>query len=505
MPLPISGALSTNSIADEIGYTQSFLHSLAGPLKSGNAPGTFSLTYMFRPGNVRSYLNLNNNQSYSGVTQTAPFGMSAFHGQEAIYKCVSFTASNGITGSAEIVIYYKNTITATFSGTQSYCIRQKWDGSMDIKNLINATYSLGLTCAIGTGGGTTSTNTNYTKHGIRIYAVGGYGLTGGTTSALAAAYNTANAFGGTFANTWWANPSSNTTDGRQNRAGFWNAAGVPFATASIINYSAADDGIGNGFISFPMTATQTRTYYLGVGSDNGAKVDVDNVLIFSYSNFSDTINFNYWHIYPITFSSGYHIISVYNHNLQSQGSLAAELYGNTFSSLINILDSATASGITPSNIDIIYTTKDHITSGSFYQSYGLTCSTGLDFTGTISLTGSGGFTSSGYATFSIQSGYINVSYDSVKVNGITVSGVSFPIAGNGAGNGTSSQVGGTQSVDISYTLGFSIGSRYIKLTDSINFDKCWTLSSGSFTISTTASIFADTTIYIISGTGTAPC
>jgi len=141
MALPTTGSLTMSLIADEVGYSLYKPYFLAGPtLSSGTtgSPGLTSLSYFFRPGAVFT----------SGVRQgPSGFSMSAFYGQEALYNCVAFrgTASAGsnATGSATFTSYYKNKQTVIFLGAtpSSYCVRQLWNGQLDISNITNVTYS----------------------------------------------------------------------------------------------------------------------------------------------------------------------------------------------------------------------------------------------------------------------------------------------------------------------------------------------------------------------------
>ena len=367
MGLPISGPLSTNLIADEVGYTQSIRHNLAGNSTPSQSPQN-SLTHFYRPGNVAT----------SGVTQSKPFGINPFHGQEAIYKCVTFTPTSG-TGTAQIVSYYKVSQTISFTYSVSYCIRQNWDGNMAIKNVTNATYFVGNICSSFTGQSIPSPNVNYGQEGVRIFSVGGYNQNGDVIS-LDLDLKTP-VFGGTFSNMWWSNPNSQIDQGRLNNTGLWNDTDVPYPGTSPIQF------IGNGSLTFTINSPSTRIYYVGVGADNGITLTVDGVTQFSQNSSGSTDwQFKYWNIYPITFSAGLRTLKVINTNSGSVGSLGIDVYGNSLSSLENILQSATATSATPSNIDLIYSSSNYRYSGIFYQDLNSVCPTTTTTTSTTTTT-----------------------------------------------------------------------------------------------------------------------
>ena len=251
--LPITGRLDTNMIADELGYTMSVRHNLAGGFEPSTNPIN-SLTYFYRPGNVFT----------SGVPQDRrPFGMSAFHGQAALYKCIGLSANDGVTGSATIVSYYKNTISVTFSNsTTYYCVRQNWDGNLALSNLTNATYSIGGTCSGVTIGGTSSvrvSNPQYGKYGVLLYKdtwqSSGIPSTPGDYAYFArTSLNDSGTWGptygiGTYSNNWWANPNYTSSYGRLNKCGIWRSAS-----------SFAGDVFDINFSYYSQT---NKTYYVG--------------------------------------------------------------------------------------------------------------------------------------------------------------------------------------------------------------------------------------------------
>lgn len=515
MPLPTSGPLYTNLIADEVGYTQSIQHNLAGPPMAGNTPGTYSLTYFFRPGNVASL----------GVTQVAPFGMSAFYGQEAIYRCVSFSPT-GPTGSAEVVTYYKNLQTITFSSATNYCIRQNWDGQMAIKNTISATYTIGATCsAIGgqDGQSVPSQDITYGMYGVKVYNVGGYDINGntGVNGTLSLVYNTGlYATGlGTYSNFWWAQPSPEVSGaGRLNYAGIWNNTNIPITGAS-------GQYVGSGYLSFTLNIPSTRTYYVGVGGDNGVTIKLDNTLILSQTgsgtgfggyqepfqfinNNTDDLYYKYWHIYPITFSSGIRLLQISNNNYlgvgtystSSIGAFGVEVYGNTFSSLKNILDSGIddTTGLTPSNIEIIYTSGAHSSAAVFYQNLGVLCPSKVTTTSTTTTTTTISPTFSYIDTNNTSS---DISITNITVNGVAISTgtYSFPINTGQHTIMKNYQLGGSLTIRIFY----SSTSDTQKITfddDTLSTPVCSAVNVSPITF-TNQSFGAGNTEYILAQSG----
>lgn len=478
MPIPVAGPLTTDLIAEEIGYTQGIQHNLAGPLKSDNSPGTYSLSYFFRNGNV----------STSGVPQSAPFGMSAFYGQEAIYRCVSFTSSGAVIGTASVVTYYKTIQTITFSSDRkSFCIRQNWDGSMAISNMTNGTYSLGSTCSAITGQSVASSVSVYTTFGVKVYSVGGYDINGNITAPLAFSASTA-LTSGTFSNLWWANPNSNSADGRLNRTGLWNSINVPTTGTPQNNYG------GFGYLSFSINADVTRAYYIGIGGDNYVTIKVDGATCISQTGSNpgsnNDWNFKYWHIYPVTFSAGLRRLDIINYNEPaSQGSLGVDVYGNSFSSLQSVFNNAQpSSSATPSGLDLMYTSSSFRNSGTFFQNLSIDCPlvspTTTTTTTTTSTTTTTTTTFAGFATVHVDATQaLNITITDVTVNGISISGASFPLTTGNTTQGDTSQLGSGISIAIQYTS--SISGQHINVTDSNSTVSCQNYGVGTGTLTFT--------------------
>jgi hypothetical protein len=114
--LPTTGTLSQLAIANEVGAPTSAI-KFAGSA----TPSTDSLVYYYRSGNVNT----------AGVNQTADFKFSEFWGQEAKYKCTSYTAG-GSTGTATLIIYpgVSTNISVPASNTYYYCTRINYNDAV---------------------------------------------------------------------------------------------------------------------------------------------------------------------------------------------------------------------------------------------------------------------------------------------------------------------------------------------------------------------------------------
>ncbi len=482
MPIPIAGPLSTNIISDEVGYTMSYPHNLAGPLKSDSSPGTFSLTYFFRNGNVAT----------SGVTQTAPFGMSAFYGQEAIYRCVTFTASGAVIGTATVVSYYKNLQTVTFSSDRkSFCIRQNWDGQMAISNVLAGTYSIGTTCSAITGQSVVSVSGVYTSYGVRVYNIGGYDINGNTAIGSVLAFSASTSLvGGTFTNRWWSNPASNATDGRLNMTGLWNDSNVPVPGTPQTQY------VGNGYLSFSINATESRPYYVGIGSDNYMTIKLDGATCISQTGSNvasnNDFNFKYWNIYPITFSAGFRLLELINTNEAGVGSMGFDIYGNNLSSLQNVFSNAIPnSSATPSGLNLIYTSGSFRNSGTFFQNLTSTCpTTPTTTTSTTTTTTTSGATTTSTTTTTTTSGVTTTSTTTTTTTAIADNIV--------IDNNSTDIVIGTFTLDSvtvpgSYAAAGNSSAHYLATDGTVDLFIDWTVNSTTqkITITDTNGNFVD--------------
>jgi hypothetical protein len=163
--------------------------------------------------------------------------------------------------------------------------------------------------------------------------------------------------GGTYNGTFWANPVPSNKTGRLNYTGLWSAEDV--------------NSIAKGTLTFTIGAPSTKTYYLGIGCDNIASVYIDNTLTFSTLTNPD--NYRYWNIYPIILASGSHVVKLEGINNDDNpnplgptpGLMGIEIYNNTFSQLSASIATASLGSSTPSGLNILYSSKDHLTEATF--------------------------------------------------------------------------------------------------------------------------------------------
>ncbi|HUC80964.1 MAG TPA: hypothetical protein VMR70_08615 [Flavisolibacter sp.] len=152
-----------------------------------------------------------------------------------------------------------------------------------------------------------------------------------------------------------ANLRNSTVSGPLNRCGIWacGATREPF----------------NVWLGFErqIAAPQSKTYYLGIGSDNEFRVIVDGTLRFaSDTTLYDQENFKLWHIFPLYLGSGTHTIRFEAKNSGAFASFGAELYNNT----IPQLDSATSY----SSLDTLFSTANMV--GQHFNSGDTACQSG---------------------------------------------------------------------------------------------------------------------------------
>lgn len=129
-------------------------------------------------------------------------------------------------------------------------------------------------------------------------------------------------------NPFWINNLTE-TDGALNRAGFWNSlSDAPFAPTWVD-------------VTIPIIVPETKTYYIGLGADNIARIVVDCEEVMTMDADAMAVNhatdnrvpFTMWHIYPINLTQGLHFIRLGGQNFQLVGenpaSFGAEIYNNT--------------------------------------------------------------------------------------------------------------------------------------------------------------------------------
>jgi hypothetical protein len=202
-----------------------------------------------------------------------------------------------------------------------------------------------------------SNNVEYATDGVKLYS-SGYNIDGTGTNI---SWNTSNK-GGSYTGTFWTNPVTANKTGRLNYAGLWSGKSLYY--------------LGTGILTFNITASSNTTYYFGIGCDNLASVYLDNTLIVAQSYPDGTgANFKYWNIYPVSVSSGSHVVKLVGENagipsLSNPGSMGIEIYNNT-STQISASIAASPNGTSiPSGINLVYSSKDHLTEGDFGNQYG---------------------------------------------------------------------------------------------------------------------------------------
>ena len=344
MALPSQGTLTTELIAAEIGAPTGA--GVNRKFAGGSNPTTDSLIYYYRPGNINT----------TGVDQSAPFSPSDFYGQEALYKCTSFTAG-GSTGTATVIVYpgITTNISVSANTTNYYCARVNYNGGAAVSNVSGLTVNTGSNCNgnIAAGNSAASPYVDYGTFGVRLYS--SYNLDGSGTSANWLC----NDAGGTYAGTFWANPNNNTSDGRLNQASLW---------------SGSQGYVGTGSLSFAVNATTTKDYYVGIAADNYCSIYLDNVLkVAQTANINDTNNFKYWHIYPINITAGIHTLLIRGINNAgpgaNPGSMAVEIYDNTSTQISASIAAAPNGSSTPSGLTILYSSKNYRGAGVIGAAY----------------------------------------------------------------------------------------------------------------------------------------
>ena len=326
--LPTTGTLSQLAIANEVGAPTSAI-KFAG----SSTPSTDSLVYYYRPGNVNT----------AGVNQTADFRFSEFFGQEAKYKCTSYTAG-GSTGTATIVIYpgISVNISVPASNTYYYCTRINYNDAVAASSVSGLTIVAGSDCngSLSVGNSVASTNATYGTYGVKLFST--VNSSGGGTNISWLCDD----IGGSYTSTFWANPNNNTNDGRLNQTGLW--------TGSVGGYE------GTGSLTINVVAPSTKTYYIGTGFDNYGTLTVNGTRIFSQSPQNSVDNFRYWNIYPISLTAGSNLIFVQDVNLSTgPAALGAEIYDNTSTEISASVAASPNGSSIPSGLNVLYSSANN--------------------------------------------------------------------------------------------------------------------------------------------------
>jgi len=200
---------------------------------------------------------------------------------------------------------------------------------------------------------------SYNKYGTNFYAnidnaifpIGGYNPLSddnGTGTTITLLQNVRNTL-------WGDDPSAPTIKGRLNNIGVW-------ATTTVPN----DEWIG---FTHCLTLTEGGVYSLGICGDNYVRIKVNGQLIINID--LDAGNFNYWHVFPLTFTSGINIIELEGANQSGSASFGAEIYSTT----PDVLSGLTAT--TQLEPYIVFSTKNKF--GEVFdlgQNSGLSCPDG---------------------------------------------------------------------------------------------------------------------------------
>ncbi len=120
-------------------------------------------------------------------------------------------------------------------------------------------------------------------------------------------------------NSIWGNiTSANALTTILNTSGVWSSA------------AAANEWIG---FTTCVNAPETKVYYVGLAADNLARFKVNGQLVVEFEGCTNTFNFNYWHVFPITLQAGDNIIEMEGRNCGSVAAFAAEIYDATLADL----------------------------------------------------------------------------------------------------------------------------------------------------------------------------
>jgi len=158
-------------------------------------------------------------------------------------------------------------------------------------------------------------------------------------------------------NLWWVNVTGNCfvvgdlVSGPLNRCALWaNVTPVEFQEVGV---------------SYCITVPENKTYYVGVGVDNIGIIRIDGNTVLQqdpaaldaqYGLTGGRSTFSVFHIYPIPFTAGTHVIEIVGQNSAGLGvnpaAFGAEIYDNTAAELI--------AATSYSDLNLLFSTKDHI-------------------------------------------------------------------------------------------------------------------------------------------------
>jgi len=177
--------------------------------------------------------------------------------------------------------------------------------------------------------------------------------------------------------------------GRLNTVGIW-ATGAPTKSSVVSSWNAANpsnlyadltvqqklDVLEPAKISFEfcVDVEKTRQYLVGIAGDNEVFIEVDGVLVayvgvpdhYNSSTGESTLEFNYWHVFPLTIPTGQRTIKLSGINYYSLASFGAEIYDISLSdfqaNLTTPFSAAPDCGNEPADLEpyIIFSTRDYI-------------------------------------------------------------------------------------------------------------------------------------------------
>lgn len=230
-------------------------------------------------------------------------------------------------------------------------------------------------------------NIVYGQYGTLIYNVGGYNVSGNSINGTYA-FNGANNLSPSPLGT--TSSVTNFWGGRMNTCLIWanNNACWPGTTTGPSACSPSGLNVppypGTLSLCSSITVPQTKVYYIGIAGDNYTTIKINSQTIISQvdptTTSNLTYNFQFWHIYPVTLTSGNNIIELSCTNVGNIGGYAAEIYDNTLSQLSTATSEA--------QLNRIFSTKNYRTGGpnagqGFCTNY--SCPSGYNYNPTTQL------------------------------------------------------------------------------------------------------------------------
>jgi hypothetical protein len=217
----------------------------------------------------------------------------------------------------------------------------------------------------------------YNTFPMRIMKVNGYNAQG--VPLTGSAYTP----GSVASGYWWYNPDQtggvgSSTVGPLNRGGIWpcNSAGQPCAN----NCPPENQDVG---FSRQFNVPVSKVYYVGVGADNSAKLQIQDGVaglrtiftqnpsaIGTYFSSGIDIVFKSWLIYPVYLNAGPNILTMtaQNYAAGSAGVMAAEIYDNTEAQILAATSAA--------NLTYLFSTdpaRGFISLGDSFQAGNYSC------------------------------------------------------------------------------------------------------------------------------------